>query len=313
MHEDSGTAELADHGRSCSLHQTSSDELADHGPSGPVSDDVSVETLADPRLISIEDLVTELGSDITDVLESTRNSVTDRLQTEYGDTPITGASNFDGIARNAINVALSDSNIRRQARPVMEEAIQRTLDRLGSDNHSPKIERGFGFRDREDARFYARNVEFSTRNAADDMLDRFRNGVRHGAQRSETIDTIVERIENEYDRSTLRQRARLIARMELQTAVQSTKLGEYERSDAVDGVRVINPCTDATTRLCEHLAGCGVREPAVAWFDDGGLSGQFQEHIDNEMLFDGFAPLPAIPPFHWNCRSGLAPITRKDE
>lgn len=272
---------------------------------------MSTEELADPRLVASDDLVRELASLISDVLLDARDQTAERLELEYGDAPISGVSGFDGIARNAINIAVSDGNIRRESRPTFEDAIQRTFDRLNSDVHSPHIEETFGVRDRERARVFARNVEFSTRNASEDMLDRMRTGVRHGAMRGEDIDTILARVRDEFDRNELRNRSQLIARMEIQTAIQSTKLGAYDRSPDVDGIQIINPCSHKTTPLCRQLAGCNSGDNTVAWFDSGDIADQVSGDVGDDLLFEGFDPLPMIPPYHFGCRSEIAPAVRE--
>lgn len=272
---------------------------------------MNTEELADPRLISTDDLVADMSSSISDVLINTREHVAGRLQLEYSDAPIAGVSNFDAIARSASNTAVSEGEIRRQVRPVCEDAIERTFDRMNSDVHSPKINESPGVRSGQTARYVAKNVEFETRNVAEDMLDRMREGVRHGAMRGEGIDTILSRVREEFNDGELENRSRLIAHMELQTAIQSTKLGAYERHEDVDGVRVITLCGATTTLLCRQLAGCDGGESAVAWFEDGDIGEQLSEQVSDDLLFEGFRPLPSVPPYHWGCKSSVAPAVRE--
>lgn len=267
--------------------------------------------LADPRIVHTDDLVENLADILSEVLIDARDRATTRLRDEFQDAPIAGAGNFDGIARNAINVALSDGRIVSQSQPIVGSAVERTLDRLDSDVHSPRIQTVYGVRYQQQAQQFARTIEFSTRNAADDMLDRMRTGVRHGATRGDRISDIIERVESEFSDSELRNRAKLIAHMELQTAVQSTKLGEYEASDAVDGLSLVNPCNSSTTELCENLAGCGGHSSVEAWFDDDeGIHTQLDSKAPDELKFVGFNPL-GIPPFHYGCRTELVPLTKE--
>jgi hypothetical protein len=99
--------------------------------------------------------------------------------------------------------------------------------------------------------------------------------------------------------------------MEAQNAVNSTKLAEYERF-GVDGFMVINSCTEGTTPLCRDLGGCD-GDSAVAWFDaDDSISEQLEAHTSDARLFDGFDPLPPVPPFHFGCTSEIVPATRPE-
>jgi hypothetical protein len=95
--------------------------------------------------------------------------------------------------------------------------------------------------------------------------------------------------------------------MRSQRVINEVKLQAYEDDDRVIGVRVINPCTPATTPLCESLAGCD-GEPAEAYFGaEESIGLQLQDATDAD-TFAGFDPLPIAPPYHHQCRSELAPI-----
>jgi len=206
--------------------------------------------LADPRIIGTRDLVDSLGASIADVLINARDRALERLQTEYGDAPVAGVSNFDGIARNAITIALTEGDVRRLAEPTIEDSVRRTLTRLGSDNHFPKIQRDFGAQHGQRVRFVSRSIVLDTRAAADDMLDRMRTRTRNVAMAGGNIDDVVDNIRNDFDDGTIGNRARLIARMNIQQAITTTKLSEYDLSPDIGGFRIINPCTQTTTRLC---------------------------------------------------------------
>jgi hypothetical protein len=126
------------------------------------------------------------------------------------------------------------------------------------------------------------------------------------------VDTWRERVRSEVSDDRLAQRAQIIARMRIQQLINRLKLEAYRRADGVVGVRPINPCTPATTTLCERLAGCGAREPAEAYFDSSNSIGsQLQEYVSDDLLYVGFESL-ALPPYHHGCRTEFVPLTDSD-
>lgn len=269
-----------------------------------------VDELADPRFVSVESEKRELASIVDEALVDARDSVIEELDARFDDTSVLDGDTFDGIARGTAGNVLDRSNVERRSSNVMTDVVEATLDTLAQENHDPTIEVAIGARHRQRARHFASNVERSVRDAIEEMLDRSRQQVEHASRSGEDMDRVLDRIEETFGDDELEDRAELIAHMETKEAIEATKFVEYERHEDVVGVRVINICNENTTRLCEHLAGCGARDEAVARFDsDRPIGEQFAENAPDSTLFEGFRPLPASPPFHFRCTSSLLPVT----
>jgi len=291
-------------------NQASSTSQSSFAGQDYVVDPTEAAELADPRLVSTTDDERTLSSRIADLLTTARDNAIDEFERQYGGAPVAGAGEIDGVARRAIEATLQDPNTDLDSRPIFESVIEDTIDTLNQDNHTPTMDLAFGVRHRQSARDHADSLERSTRSAAEELLNDLSDTVRASANRGDPSDEIVERVESHLDDETIERRAEIIAHMELQSAVNNTKLTEYERSRDVAGIEVINTCGPNTTRLCEHLAGCGTHDGAVARFDaDETMSEQLMDDVPESVLFDGFDPLPPAPPFHFGCTSEIVPIT----
>jgi hypothetical protein len=115
-------------------------------------------------------------------------------------------------------------------------------------------------------------------------------------------ETARARFEQRYDDTSLRARAEMVAHMELTRARESTKLQEFERHSDIVGVRVVGD--GASTAVCQML------DAKEAYFDDGGITEQLSEYVREDLMHVGFKPLPATPPYHFNCNTQLEPIYR---
>lgn len=285
-------------------------------------DDVATDDLADPRFVSTEQEYRELRDAIATLLQEARDAVLDRLEREAESITDLAAdqqtqklsTQLSTVAQQALTTFLTQASIPEQLKPPIKSVVEKAVEKLSSQHHQPTLETSFGLKDRQAIQFYTQNAENQVRDATDEMYATVRTQVRRGLEQGDHYRDIRGRIEDEMSDDKIRQRAGLISRMETQNAIQGTRIREYEESSSVVGVKLINPCSPATTPLCEHLAGCGPREGAVAYFDDGPLSEQWMDHAPKRTLFSSFTPLPSSPPFHWNCRTGMVPLTdREDE
>jgi hypothetical protein len=270
--------------------------------------------LADPRLVSTPQYESSLSSMMNDVLTSAREYMVEELEATYSDTPVAAAGNIDSVATRSVEQALQDTSIESDSQSVMEDIVSDTVSTLNQDNHDPPLNLTFGARHRQRARSHAERFDAEVRSQLEDMVSDISSEVQRAAQRGEPTDRITERIENTFDDNVLDERSDLVAHMETQNAVNTTKLVAYEQHGAIDGIQVINACGPNTTPLCEHLAGCGAHDRSVAWFDsEQSVSEQLESGAPDATLFDGFDPLPPAPPFHFGCTSEIVPASRDNE
>jgi len=88
-----------------------------------------------------------------------------------------------------------------------------------------------------------------------------------------------------------RREAAALVRTSVHQVAQTVRMGIYEANrDVIKGFQVVATLDTRTTPLCRAL--------------DGHVYG-----MDRKPL-DGGPPLPPGPPFHWNCRSTLVPVTK---
>lgn len=283
-------------------------------------DDADVTDLADPRFVSSEQEYRELREAIAQILQGARDEVLRRLEQQAETITDLAAdkesqklsAQLSSAAQQALQAYLAQASIPEQLKPPIRSVVEKTIDKLASEQ-SPTLETSFGLKDRQAIQFYTQNAENQVRDATDEMFATIRTQVRRGIEQGEHYRDIRDRIQEQLSDEEIQSRAGLISRMETQNAIQGTRLREYEESGSVVGVKLINPCSPDTTPLCEHLAGCGPREGAVAYFDEGPLSQQWMDHAPKRTLFSSFTPLPSSPPFHWNCRTGMVPLTSRED
>ena len=269
------------------------------------------EELADPRLVSTRTYTRDMSNMIEDVLIDARDSALEEFESKYSDTPISGAASFEGIAARSARNTLDESSLEQDVRNVMTEVIQDTLDTLSQNNHNPQIDTDFGIRHRQRAGSFSGTTEEEVGQAINDMMGSISTQVQRAAQNGETTSDVANRIREEWSDDELSNRADVIAHMEIQNTINSIKLDEYDRSEDVDGIKVINPCGPNTTRLCRDLSSCD-GDAAVAWFDSSeSISDQLESNTSTSNLYKGFNPLPSIPPFHFGCRSEIVPAQRE--
>lgn len=265
------------------------------------------EELADPRLVSTRDIEQELSDTIYQDLLSVREQLVSEFR-DSADRPLRDAGEMEGATARVLSQAAADAQMDPQSRPHFQDTIEATLETLNQESHSPQMNVSFESRHREQARFLSANLADAFENVVGDMEEFTTINTRQAVQHQESPQKVADRIENEFMDDDLRERSRVMARIEIMSAVNSVKLREYQRHNDIIGVELINPCNSNTTAVCQQLA-CD--ENATALFDaDETLGEQFQSQLDsNDVLFDGFDPLPTAPPFHFNCRTELVPVT----
>jgi len=264
-------------------------------------------TLADPRLVSTTEAESELTDEIASVFDDALSESLNDFERRFSDTTVSGSAQFEQTALRGAQDVLDSASIERDAADTLEAVVANTLDTLSQPNHDPELDVSMGVRHRQQVDQYAQSVRMQVGQAVDEMMDAVTTQVQRAATHGRTADEIADRVRTEYDESTLMNRARVIARMEVQNAVNSTKLSAYERSSKVAGYRIINPCNEHTTRLCTELAGCDT-DPTDVLFDEGDVVAQLDASVSDDLLFDGFDPIPAVPPFHYGCRSEIVAI-----
>lgn len=262
--------------------------------------------LADPRLVSTAEFESELADLIYEELLSVRETLAETFE-ETSDRPLRNAGEMEDSATRAVESAVSESAIDARSRPHFEDTIESTLDTMGQDNHDVTMDIDMSARHRQRSRFLSDNMADSFENAVNDMLEFAHVNTRQAVQHGESPQFVAERLKESYSDADLRDRANVMARTEIMSGVNSLKMSEYDRHDDIIGVKLINPCNENTTPLCKQLA-CDDHTEAVFDADDT-LGQQFQSETDDELLFDGFDPLPTVPPFHFNCRTEIVPIT----
>lgn len=271
----------------------------------------SVEELAGSRLINTEDLREDLAAVVEQALKQFKEDTLSQIESNYQGAPHSASMAFSGVAHTNLNETLRSNDVNSSARVIMEETIRRSLDSLSDDSQEVPIDTSFSGSHQRLSRQYARRVKDVTRNALEDLVHRLDDKLEVGANNGEELGNIVARMRNTYSDGKISQRANIIAQMELQNAIESTKLDEYERSDLVAGVRVLNPCTESTTTLCRRLGGCTSMSGAVARLDES-LSDQWEEQAPSGARREGFRPMPSTPPFHFGCRSELVAVTEAE-
>jgi hypothetical protein len=150
----------------------------------------------------------ELSDAIFDMMLSARDDTLEEVAEEYENSPAFAASKFERVANDVLRHQFSGSQFGRRIRPMVEEMV-------GSDksfSHSNKI------------RFFVQDIENSTENALEEMLRLMRTQFRRAANSGESVENVVERVENKYNIAKLRERAELIAHMETRNAEETLRV-----------------------------------------------------------------------------------------
>lgn len=295
--------------------QQSSDEQQPDGEQSESDDEeenIWTAELADPRFVGTNPQRRELTSSIDTVFEEYVNTLISTLRAEYRDAPRTALTQLPSLLNRAERRSFMQGDLEATSASVMESVVRDTLKTIQQDT-SLNYEASFGFTHRNNVNNFSNNVRRSVEQALSDLGDRIEQQVTNGVQNGDEMENVVERLRGTFTRDRLRQRARLIAHMEMQRAVNTTKLVEFENHDDVVGVQPINTCDDSTTNVCQDLAGCTGEEPAVARFDsEQSLTDQWMKQVNERYLHVGFDPLPQVPPWHFGCDTEIVPVVEDE-
>lgn len=239
----------------------------------------------------------QVANVVYSTLISARDGALSEVSDKYGEDTMKAARYFENAANAATDDALRKTSLSGKVRPAMKAEITDTTDQHGS---------GSKFTTQLNVKHFSQNVENAARDAMDELMRKMRVQIRHGAEDGTPFENIRRRLEDEYDEASLRQRAELIAHMEMKNAIETTKLQQWEQSPEIIGVRVAND--EPSTPLTESLKG------AEAYFDDElEMDEQIADQTREEFLHQGFNPLPTNPPYHFNDTSTLKPILDEEQ
>jgi len=231
-----------------------------------------------------------LSDAIYEAMVETRDATLSQVSDEYEEAPVFAATKFEQIA---------NSNLRKQlARGKFRDTVEPHVESLVEDDGS--------FSRSNNVRFFVQDIENATEDALEEMLRLMRIQVRRAANSGEQMDDVMQRVERKYNDAKLRERAELIAHMEIHNAKETMKLEQFERDPDVVGIRVANE--SPSTPLTKSLTG------EEAYFDDeDSIQSQLADSTREEFLQKGFDPLPTAPPFHFNDTTTFEPIKRDDD
>lgn len=263
--------------------------------------------LADPRLVATQAEKSGLAEAIESVLIQTRDRALDELFELFRNGQSPRTREIEAVLNNAYNETQHAVDLDRVAEDELQSVAEKTTQTLSQQTHSPTIDSVFGPTQRQLSSSEATELVRDTEDVRDDMVAQFDAIV--GSAQTGSLERLRERLRGALDDDTLAERARLVAHMHAQQLVNSIKLSAYQDHADIVGIEVTNACGPNTTPLCRDLAGCSGEEPARAFFEEAGTLGAQLESQTSEDLFDGFDPLPALPPWHHNCRSEIVPVT----
>jgi hypothetical protein len=241
---------------------------------------------------STDQSVQELAEAIHKVFCSVRDRTLETVENKYGRTPKYAASEFERIANSKLNKAVRSTSISDTSEHILSDEITPVYDKYDNSTYNTGK--------KSNVRFFRQNIEHAVRDAGEEMLRRSRKLVRDAVISGESWREVRTRVEKQYSNQKLMQRARLIAYMELQNAVETTKLNKFRENEDIAGVRVVNEAP--TTPVTQSVTG------AEAYFDEGEIDEQIAEQADDRALQEGFDPLPRTPPYHFNDTTTLEPI-----
>jgi len=245
------------------------------------------------ELASYESERSEISELAYDVFRTVLDNTLSQLGERYASTPQYAVSEFENVANRELNRAIREHSTRNTSRDTIRTILDEALESLGAST-SP-------YRD-TNVSFFAQNIENAIRDAAEEMLRKARVQMRHAIVNNESFESVAARIESDYSDAYLRERAQLIAHMETNDAVESTKLKEFQRNDDIVGFSIEN--TNPSTAVTQSLAGEEI------YFDE---SESLRESVEGRLATSpkkGFDPLPTTPPYHFGDTTTIEPIWR---
>jgi hypothetical protein len=265
----------------------STDVTHDHARADGVAE------LSDPRLTGTREIESTVADGIERIAVALRDQslgiITDRREDLESVSVRDYSTAVENQTRSVVRQELGASDLDAEFRDV----FRRVQETVAQDNHAPQLSVAYGSR-------YAEIVDTAVSELQEDL--------QRVGQDIESVASVqlarARQSDADVDVDTW---------MRIQQLINRLKLEAYRRADGVVGVRPINPCTPATTTLCERLAGCGAREPAEAYFDSSNSIGsQLQEYVSDDLLYVGFESL-SFPPYHHGCRTEFVPLTDSDQ
>jgi hypothetical protein len=247
-------------------------------------------------LTADDENVTEMGELISELFLTLRDRTLRTVEKKYQATPKFAVTEYENIANKNLNALMRERGLQHRAKSVIDNELAAIAETYGKSD--------IGFGQRENIKFFSQNVRNAVRDAGEEMLRRTRKLIRDGVVSGESWDDVRTRVEAVYNARAVRQRADIIAHMELHNAVETMKLQQFREREDIEGVRVQNP--DASTTLTQQLHG------AEALFSEGEIDNQLAEVVDADVLRMGFDPLPRTPPYHFNDTTTLQPIYSTD-
>jgi hypothetical protein len=236
--------------------------------------------------------VEQMSGLIHELFLTLRDRTLETVEEKYEATPKFAATEYENIANKNLNALMRESGLKREAQSLIEDELARIEQAYGKS--------GVGFGQRDNVKFFSQNVRNAVRDAGEELLRRSRKLVRDGVVSGESWGDVRQRVETVYDEESLSQRANIIAHMELHNAVETMKLQQFREHEDIVGVRAHNP--DASTELTRQLHG------AEALFERSEIDNQLAHAVEEDVLPEGFAPLPRTPPYHFNDTTTLRPV-----
>lgn len=235
---------------------------------------------------------TRLANEIASSMKEARDNVLEEVGMDFDGMSAFAVSNFENTANSVLRRTMRRGAFRARVEPIVTDTITETEESLRTETGA--------FSRNQDIRYFVQDIENASEDAIEEMLRLIRIQVRRSALSNEPWDPIEKRVRQSYNDGVLRQRAELIAHMELSNARETTKLKSYESDPDVIGVRVVNQ--NPSTPLTQSLNG------AEIFFDDGDIRAQLESRTRREYLHKGFDPIPPSPPFHFNDTTTYEPI-----
>lgn len=266
----------------------------------------STAELADPRLVSTTAEVAGLTEAIESVLVQTRDQALDEIVELFRSGQSPRPREIQGVLNGAYSDAQRGVGLDRVAEDELQSVAEKTVQTLSQTSHDPSIDATFGPTQRQLGASGATELVRDVQDVRDDMVAQVDAIV--GSAQTGSLERLRERLRGALEEDTLTDRARLIAHMHAQQLVNTVKLSAYQDHPDVVGIEVTNACGPNTTPLCRDLAGCS-GEPARAFFEEEGTLGAQLQSQTSADLFEGFRPLPGVPPWHHGCKSEIVPVT----
>jgi hypothetical protein len=282
------------------------DEEHIHPQDVTVEQSDTVAELADSRLVNRSEQESELQSVIAETLTDSRDTVVERTGERFESLDELDVDQFRNVAEDRIQRIIRQNMSRSALESPMRETVTATFETLNQDNHRGEYSTIYSGQHSDGVTQTIDSLRRDMQRVVDEIVQISTRQLQQSKQANESPERWRERVTSELSDAKLQKRSRVIADMRLSKLVNQVKLHEYRLNESVDGVKLINPCSDSTVTLCERLSGCGGRDGAVAYFDSNGSIGeQFEDYVSSQLLYSGFDPLPVTPPYHYGCRTEL--------